>query len=303
MIGSTTLRLVGQRSPVHAGPIVHGPVLQLGDDMMEEIVDDEPSDEPLDDLDVLTPPPVKSTAPSMIAREMLPNRSALPKVAPLPAAQAAAVLNPDAPPAERLFAMAEALPDRPFGQGEIALINARGGIAHAAGSTPKVQSDGTDAVTLLRLLLLVCFRTRASDIHIEPKNDLFLLRVRIDGGLVDAAKLKKEMGVKLCAVIKILADIDIAQRNSVQEGQFGSRVPDRGGRLPRQLHALALRSEVRHPRIRYSQRATLSVGPQSPRLDVPIHRQSDPRRRRHGARLRPDRQRKDWLAVRVAAKH
>ena len=124
--------------------------------------------------------------------------------------------------------MAEALPEKTFGQNEIALVNARGGIAHPAGSTPKIQSDGSDAVTLLRLLLLVCFRTRASDIHIEPKNDLFLVRVRIDGGLVDAAKLKKEFGVKLCAVIKILADIDIAQRNAVQEGQFSSRVPDRG---------------------------------------------------------------------------
>src|SRR5205085_4107652 len=43
----------------------------------------------------------------------------------------------------------------------------------------------------------------------------------------DAAKLKKEMGVRLCAVVKIVSDIDIAQRNIVQEGHFSTRVPDR----------------------------------------------------------------------------
>ncbi len=136
------------------------------------------------------------------------------------------LIDESAPPADSLTRMADALPEQSFGQNAIALLNARGVTAFAAGPAKKGEQPA-EAVTLLRLLLLVCYRTRASDIHIEPKNEIYLVRVRIDGGMVDAAKLKKEVGVKLCAVIKILSDIDIAQRNIVQEGHFTSRVPDR----------------------------------------------------------------------------
>ena len=137
------------------------------------------------------------------------------------------VVDPSAPPADSLLRMADALPEQTFNHYDITLINARGQIAVPGGAPRKKEEPVAEAITLLRLLLLVCFRTRASDIHIEPKNDIYLVRVRIDGGMVDAAKLKKEMGVKLTAVIKVLSDIDIAQRNIVQEGHFSTRVPDR----------------------------------------------------------------------------
>jgi general secretion pathway protein E len=56
---------------------------------------------------------------------------------------------------------------------------------------------------------------------------MFVIRVRVDGAMVEAAQLKKELGTRLNAVIKILCDIDIAQRNVVQDGHFSTRVPDR----------------------------------------------------------------------------
>jgi len=136
-------------------------------------------------------------------------------------------LDSGAPPTDSLLRMAEALPEKAFNHYDIALINARGGLAHPAGAPKKRDEPVAEAVTLLRLLLLVCFRTRASDIHIEPKNDIYLVRVRIDGIMVDAAKLKKEMGIRLCAVIKVISEIDISQKNIVQEGHFSTRVPDR----------------------------------------------------------------------------
>jgi general secretion pathway protein E len=135
--------------------------------------------------------------------------------------------DPGAPPGDSLLRMADALPERTFNHYDIALINARGGIAQPSGAPKKREEPVAEAITLLRLLLLVCFRTRASDIHIEPKNDVYLVRVRIDGGMVDAAKLKKEIGIKLTSVIKVISDIDIAQKNIVQEGHFSTRVPDR----------------------------------------------------------------------------
>ncbi|MBC8107597.1 MAG: Flp pilus assembly complex ATPase component TadA, partial [Anaerolineae bacterium] len=138
------------------------------------------------------------------------------------------MIDQGGPPTDSLMRMADALPEKSFNHYDIALISARGQIAHPAGAPKKKDGDTVgEAVTLLRLLLLVCFRTGASDIHIEPKNDIYLVRVRIDGIMVDAAKLKKEMGVRLCAVVKVISEIDISQRNSVQEGSFSTRVPDR----------------------------------------------------------------------------
>jgi type II secretory ATPase GspE/PulE/Tfp pilus assembly ATPase PilB-like protein len=131
------------------------------------------------------------------------------------------------PGGEALAQLAESLPDKTITQNDIALINARGHVAHAVGVAKRDGDNSGEAVSLLRLILLICFRTHASDVHIEPKNELFLIRMRVDGGMVEAAQLKKELGIRLNAVIKILCDIDIAQRNIVQEGHFGTRVPDR----------------------------------------------------------------------------
>lgn len=133
---------------------------------------------------------------------------------------------------EVLLRTVESLPDKKFGELDIALVNARGGLAHAAkGSDEKPKKAAADqsreAVGILRLILLICFRTRASDIHIEPKQDDYSVRVRVDGTMVDTVRLPKDTGVRVLSLVKILSDIDIAQRNIVQEGHFSSRVPDR----------------------------------------------------------------------------
>jgi general secretion pathway protein E len=131
-----------------------------------------------------------------------------------------------------LLRTVESLPDKKFNDLDIALVNARGGLAHPARNTtekPKKApiEQSREALGVLRLILLICFRTRASDIHIEPKQDDFSVRIRVDGTMVDTVRLPKDMGVRVLSLVKILSDIDIAQRNIVQEGHFSSRVPDR----------------------------------------------------------------------------
>ncbi|MGH7214384.1 MAG: ATPase, T2SS/T4P/T4SS family [Tepidisphaeraceae bacterium] len=131
-------------------------------------------------------------------------------------------------PEEVLRDLAESLPDRPFDTDDIALHNARGGVAHGSREdTSRKDTGGSEALNVLRLLLLVSFRIRASDIHIEPKNDNYSMRIRVDGNMVDVVKLTKEAGLKLTSLVKILCDIDISQRNIIQEGHFSARVPGR----------------------------------------------------------------------------
>jgi type II secretory ATPase GspE/PulE/Tfp pilus assembly ATPase PilB-like protein len=124
---------------------------------------------------------------------------------------------------ERLLrARAEALADGSFGEDDIVLLNARGQVVHQAGQTKKYRAD---AILTLRLILLVCFRSRATDIHVEPREGDVQVRVRVDGGMAEVARVHKDVGTRLLSAVKVLADIDIGQRNIIQEGHFAARVP------------------------------------------------------------------------------
>jgi general secretion pathway protein E len=135
--------------------------------------------------------------------------------------------KPDtAPPAaneyeKQLREKADVLADRTFNDRQIVLINARNKVAYPA--DPK--RDAGEAIAIMRLIMLLCFRSRATDIHIEPKMEDAQVRIRVDGSMVEAVRLSKELGTKLLSAVKVLCDIDIAQRNIVQEGHFSARVP------------------------------------------------------------------------------
>jgi len=128
--------------------------------------------------------------------------------------------------------LADSLPNKPFDADDITLVNARGTVAHAGRGMQqpgkkKSESVG-ETVGLWRLILLICFRSRASDIHVEPRNEDTQVRCRVDGTMVDVVVMPKDVGVKLTSLVKILSDIDIAQRNTIQEGHFTSKVPEAG---------------------------------------------------------------------------
>jgi type II secretory ATPase GspE/PulE/Tfp pilus assembly ATPase PilB-like protein len=120
--------------------------------------------------------------------------------------------------------LAEALPDRSYTERDIELASARGLIMHGAERKTK-SGQRREPVDVFRLLLLVCFRSRATDIHIEPWGNISSIRLRIDGSMVDVGKLPGPFAVKMITLVKVLCDIDIAHRNVIQEGRFSSRVP------------------------------------------------------------------------------
>ena len=117
------------------------------------------------------------------------------------------------------------LPDGNFGEHEIALVGAKGRVMHEAAHQPRRGGARRDMADLFRLVLLVAFRARATDIHLEPRKDGYFLRMRCDGVLIDAARFPHQLGVKFAAMTKVIGEIDIAQRDSIQEGNFSSRVP------------------------------------------------------------------------------
>lgn len=89
------------------------------------------------------------------------------------------------------------------------------------------EGDGdTPIVNLLNSLIQRAYNTYASDIHIEPFEDKTSVRMRIDGTIVEYVTLKTSVHNSLIARIKILAELDIAERRIPQDGHFKVRQPD-----------------------------------------------------------------------------
>ncbi len=88
----------------------------------------------------------------------------------------------------------------------------------------EITIDETDAETptinLLNSLVLRAYSTNSSDIHIEPFETKTTVRMRIDGIIIDYATLKKNVHAPLIARIKILSDLDIAEKRVPQDGHF-----------------------------------------------------------------------------------
>ena len=93
----------------------------------------------------------------------------------------------------------------------------------------KRGTENVDEVTVVNLLDRILERAvtlRASDIHIEPKDEQLDVRFRVDGVLVPQKPLPKSMSRPLTSRIKILAQMDISERRVPQDGTFALEVAD-----------------------------------------------------------------------------
>ncbi len=70
---------------------------------------------------------------------------------------------------------------------------------------------------------------RASDIHVEPAEDRVTVRMRVDGVLVEAPSLPPSMRTALVSRIKVMAELNIAERRLPQDGRM--RVAVRGNEI------------------------------------------------------------------------
>jgi type IV pilus assembly protein PilB len=75
-------------------------------------------------------------------------------------------------------------------------------------------------IRFVDLLLSQAVKSRASDIHIEPQERSMIIRMRIDGVLRDMVPPAKKMQAAVVTRIKILSEMDIAERRLPQDGRF-----------------------------------------------------------------------------------
>lgn len=92
--------------------------------------------------------------------------------------------------------------------------------ASSPSNLPGVIPIASSAVDILNRTLLQALSQRASDIHIEPAEDAWQIRLRIDGVLYPQPPLAAALATTLIARLKVLGDLDIAERRLPQDGQF-----------------------------------------------------------------------------------
>lgn len=82
-------------------------------------------------------------------------------------------------------------------------------------------------VKLVNLLLLEALDARASDVHLESYPGGLRVRYRIDGVLQDAVAPPKRLAAAVVSRLKIMAELDIAERRIPQDGRIRLRMHDR----------------------------------------------------------------------------
>ena len=73
---------------------------------------------------------------------------------------------------------------------------------------------------LLNLVLMQAIKDRASDIHLEPFEDEFKMRYRIDGVLYEMIPPPRHLAMPIVSRVKVMADLDIAERRLPQDGRI-----------------------------------------------------------------------------------
>ncbi len=89
-------------------------------------------------------------------------------------------------------------------------------------------SPDAPVVRLLQSMFHDAMQARASDIHIEPSEDMLRIRLRVDGVLQEQIIEGRRVASALVTRLKLMCGLDIAEKRLPQDGRFSVRVRDAG---------------------------------------------------------------------------
>ena len=90
----------------------------------------------------------------------------------------------------------------------------------------KLTGDSSPIIRLVDSTIFTAIQRRASDIHIETQDDAVYVKYRIDGVLQSAMRpIAKRFHSSILSRIKVMAELDIAEKRVPQDGRFRLRVP------------------------------------------------------------------------------
>jgi general secretion pathway protein E len=85
-------------------------------------------------------------------------------------------------------------------------------------------AEGAPVVEFVNNMLSQAIDQRASDVHVEPEEQSFFVRYRVDGVLYERLNLPKERFNAIASRIKLISGLDIAERRLPQDGRLNTRV-------------------------------------------------------------------------------
>lgn len=98
-----------------------------------------------------------------------------------------------------------------------------------AGADAHEIKDGSEidapVIQLVNQILVDAIKKKASDIHIEPYENSFRVRFRIDGALYESIRPPTQVKSAVIARVKIMAKMDIAEKRLPQDGRIKIRTP------------------------------------------------------------------------------
>eukprot|EP00913_Durusdinium_trenchii_P008959 g8425.t1 len=89
------------------------------------------------------------------------------------------------------------------------------------------QVENSKGFLAAKELVYDAIMRRATDIHLEPKDDELSVRLRIDGVMYPTEPFDRTIGDSVCNIFKVLCAMDITQRRKAQDGSFRAKLEDR----------------------------------------------------------------------------
>jgi len=87
------------------------------------------------------------------------------------------------------------------------------------------SSEEPPAIRLVNAIILEAVRLGVSDIHIQPRTKSVVVRYRIDGVLLDKIHIPHGLHAPLVSRLKVMAELDIAERRRPQDGRITVKTP------------------------------------------------------------------------------
>lgn len=91
----------------------------------------------------------------------------------------------------------------------------------------QADSDETSIIRFVNLLLVQAIREKASDVHLEPGENFFRIRFRVDGMLREITSPPRSLTNMIVARIKVLSNLDVSEKRLPQDGRFRIKLESR----------------------------------------------------------------------------